>query len=95
VTVARLADAAVAEPRPFSLLERERELELEVGGERLEVVWLPGARSSLDQSEIADSREVGSAEVRSAETGELVPFDTPFWFAVAAFRPDVTIVDGR
>jgi hypothetical protein len=85
-------DEAVA--IPFSALERNGQLEVEVGGERLEVVWLPGARSSLDEGEIAEGREVGSAEVRHAETGELVAFDTPFWFAVAAFRPDVRIEEG-
>jgi hypothetical protein len=26
------------------------------------------------------------------EDGRLVPFEEPFWFAVAAFRPDVRIV---
>jgi hypothetical protein len=26
--------------------------------------------------------------------GEPVPFSEPFWFAVAAFRPDIEIVDG-
>jgi hypothetical protein len=30
--------------------------------------------------------------VRSLTTGRLVPFDQPFWFAVAAFRPNVRIV---
>ncbi len=91
VFVERGDDALVV---PFSVLGEKRKLEVEVGGERLEVVWLPGARSSLDERDIAEGREVGSAEVRDAETGELVAFDTPFWFAVAAFRPDVTIEDG-
>ena len=46
--------------------------------------------SSLDEAEIASGRDTGAAEVR--EAGRLVRFDQPFWFAVAAFRPDVRIV---
>jgi hypothetical protein len=46
--------------------------------------------SSLDEAEIAAGRETGAAEVR--EGGRLVSFDQPFWFAVAAFRPDARIV---
>jgi hypothetical protein len=60
-------------------------------GHRLVVRWRPGVASSLDQAAIAGGRDVGAAEVR--EGGRLVAFDQPFWFAVAAFRPDVTIVD--
>jgi hypothetical protein len=26
------------------------------------------------------------------ERGRLVPFDEPFWFAVAAFRPGISII---
>jgi len=79
---------------PFSALERKRTIAAAVGGERLEFVWVPGVRSSLDEASIPAGREVGSALVRSVGTGELVPFDQPFWFAVAAFRPDVRIVKG-
>ncbi len=77
---------------PFSVLTRRKTLEVQVGGERLEVVWKPGPRSALDAAQVAGGREVGSAEVRTAEGGKLVAFDTPFWFAVAAFEPDVRIV---
>lgn len=77
---------------PFSALAREKEIELEIGGERLSVIWKPGARSALDSSDIGEGREVGSAEVRSAETGDLVVFDLPFWFAVAAFAEHARIV---
>ena len=63
---------------------------MEVGRHRLVVRWLPGAASPLASSGIAQGRVVRSAEVR--EGGELVPFDQPFWFAVAAFRPDVRII---
>jgi len=77
---------------PFSALERRRTIAAAVGGERLEFVWVPEVRSSLDEASIPAGREIGSALVRSVGTGELVPFDQPFWFAVAAFRPDVRIV---
>jgi hypothetical protein len=79
---------------PFSALEETGTLEIEVGGERLEVVWIPGVRSALDETNFKDARLVGSADVRSLDTGASVPFDQPFWFAVAAFRPDVKIVRG-
>jgi hypothetical protein len=77
---------------PFTALETARRVEVEVGGELLEVVWIPGVRSALDSTNIYEGRTVGSARVRSAESGAPVTFDTPFWFAVAAFRPDVTII---
>jgi hypothetical protein len=79
---------------PFSALAEAREIEVEVGDEALEVTWKPGTRSALDSDEIASGRDVGTAIVRSAETGELVAFDLPFWFAVAAFAPDAEIARG-
>jgi Protein of unknown function (DUF3179) len=83
-------DEAVA--IPFSQLAKAKAMSVEVGGDRLEVRWVPGVQSALDSSFIASGREVGSAQVTSADTGEGVAFDQPFWFAVAAFRPDVRIV---
>jgi hypothetical protein len=77
---------------PFSALRKAGKIELEVGGEELVVTWKPGTRSALDSGTIAGGRDVGTAVVRSAETGELVLFDLPFWFAVAAFAPDAEIV---
>jgi hypothetical protein len=77
---------------PFSVLAKEQTLEVEVGGERLRLRWVPGVGSALDSSDIGDGREVGSAEVLSLASGEAVPFDQPFWFAVASFRPDIRIV---
>ena len=77
---------------PFAALEQAGRIEVEAGGDALEVAWIAGVRSALDDGDIAAGQVVGSAEVRSVETGELVAFDTPFWFAVAAFRPDVEIV---
>ena len=75
---------------PFSVLRERKEIAFQIDGIELIVRWQPGAASSLDEVEIAKGRDVGSAEV--LEDGELVPFEEPFWFAVAAFRPDTRIV---
>jgi hypothetical protein len=75
---------------PFTALRRRRVVRVEVGGSDLVVRWRSGVASALDEDVVAAGREVGAAEVR--EDGRLVPFDQPFWFAVAAFRPDVRIV---
>jgi Protein of unknown function (DUF3179) len=77
---------------PFTALEKLGRVEVEVGGESLEVIWVPGVRSALDSTNIFEGRTVGSADVRSLESDAPVPFDTPFWFAVAAFRPDTRII---
>jgi hypothetical protein len=91
VFVERDGDAVVV---PFTVLGERGRVEVEVGGEDLVVEWVPGVGSPLDEPFVAAGREVGSAAVTDAATGEDVPFDQPFWFAVAAFRPDVRIVDG-
>ncbi|NUN14856.1 MAG: DUF3179 domain-containing protein [Myxococcales bacterium] len=88
VFLERGEDAVVV---PFSVLEQRGTVEIAVGGERLEAIWVQDVRSALDSGDISDGRLVGSADVRSVETGERVAFDIPFWFAVAAFRPDVRI----
>jgi Protein of unknown function (DUF3179) len=77
---------------PFSVLAKAGRMEVEIGGDVLALEWVPGARSALDHPAIAAGREVGSARVRLLGSGEPVAFDTPFWFAVAAFRPDVRVV---
>jgi hypothetical protein len=87
VFVERAAEAVVV---PFSSLREKRVVRIEVGGSKLLVRWRPGVASSLDRAEIAGGRDTGTAEVR--EGGRLVSFDQPFWFAVAAFRPDARIV---
>lgn len=87
VFIERGGDAVVI---PYSTLERRPTLEVVGGGERLRVRWRPGVASALDSSEIAEGRSVGAAEVRAK--GRLVPFEEPFSFAVAVFRPDVRIV---
>jgi hypothetical protein len=81
-------DEAVA--IPYSTLERRRVVRVVVGGERLVVRFRPGPVSALDREAIAESREVGAAEV--LRDGRLVEFEEPFWFVVAAFRPDARIV---
>ena len=54
-------DEAVA--FPFAFLEASEVVHHVVGGEDLVVFFKPGARSALDQSSIASSREVGSTGV--------------------------------
>jgi hypothetical protein len=75
---------------PFSTLRERKVVRVEVGGSELIVRWRPGVASSLDDTEIAAGRDVGAAEV--LENGRLTAFDQPFWFAVAAFRPNTRIV---
>jgi hypothetical protein len=79
---------------PFSALAKAREIELDLGGDELVVTWRPGTRSALDSGTIASSRDIGTALVHSAQSGELVVHDLPFWFAVAAFAPEAEIVRG-
>ncbi len=75
---------------PFSALERAKSVRVEVGGEHLEIIWRPGVRSVFGAPDRAEPKEVGSALVQSA-SGKRVTYDTPFWFAVAAFRPDTKV----
>lgn len=81
-------DDAVAVP--YSTLRARRELEVKVGDRTLLVRWAPGVASALDDYAIAEGADIGSAEV--VEDGRPVVFVEPFWFSVAAFRPDVRIV---
>jgi len=75
---------------PFSTLARRHVVTLRVGGHRLVVRWHAGVSSPLASAEIASGRDIGSASV--TERGRLVPFEEPFWFAVAAFRPGISII---
>ncbi|MBA3366053.1 MAG: DUF3179 domain-containing protein [Actinobacteria bacterium] len=75
---------------PFSVLERKKHITVLAGGERLNVRYRAGVGSPLDKPEVRAGRKIGSVEVRRG--GKLVAFDQPFWFAVAAFRPDVEVV---
>jgi Protein of unknown function (DUF3179) len=74
---------------PFSVLQRKKRMRVVVGGRSLVVRWRAGIASSLDTARVAEGRDVGAAEVRDGE--RLVAFDEPFWFAVAAFRPNARI----
>jgi hypothetical protein len=76
---------------PFSALVDERTIEVDTDEGQLAVTWKPGVASALDSGAIAEGRDVGSASVTLE--GEPVAFTEPFWFAVAAFRPDIEIVD--
>jgi hypothetical protein len=87
VFIERGDDAVVV---PYSVLARKRAVRVTVGGEQLLVRFRHGPVSALDQAAIAESRDVGAADVRQG--GRLVEFEEPFWFVVAAFRPDARIV---
>ncbi|MDQ3379411.1 MAG: DUF3179 domain-containing protein [Actinomycetota bacterium] len=76
---------------PFSSLAKQRTIEIETDGGTVVVRWRPGVASALDEAAISAGRDVGAAAVFL--DGEPVPFSEPFWFAVAAFRPDIEIVD--
>jgi hypothetical protein len=75
---------------PFSILADRRVVRVEVDGHLLVVRWRPGVASALDSPLIALGRDVGTADVR--ENGRLVDFDQPFWFTVAAFRPNTRVI---
>jgi Protein of unknown function (DUF3179) len=75
---------------PFSTFTDRRSIELQTDEGRLVVRWKPGVASALDAAAIVDGRDVGAASVFL--DGEPVPFTEPFWFAVAAFRPDIEVV---
>jgi hypothetical protein len=87
VFLERQGEAAVI---PYSTLERRRVIRLVVGGHRFVVRWRPEVASALDSAAIAKGRSVGAAEVR--EDGKLVAFDEPFWFVIAAFRPEARLI---
>ena len=75
---------------PFSTLVRKRTVRFEISGEPTIVRWKPKVASALDKESIPHGRDVGAATVEIG--GKPVPFSEPFWFAVAAFRPDTRIV---
>lgn len=77
---------------PFPALAEKRAITLETDAGELVVRWRAGVASALDGSGVANGRDVGAATVTLG--GKAVPFHEPFWFAVAAFRPDIEIVGG-
>jgi hypothetical protein len=76
---------------PLSALAGQTEIRVEAGGDELLVRRRGSVTSPLDAPLTEAGRPVATAEVVD-ERGRPVPFDQPFWFAVAAFRPDVEIV---
>lgn len=54
----------------------------------LRITWTKGQASALDQSEIAEGREVGTIRVTDAKTGKPVVYEVVFAFAFHAFTPD-------
>jgi hypothetical protein len=89
VVYVEVGDDAFAVPFP-SLAERRR-ISISTAAGELVVVWRPNVASALDEAVVGDGRDVGAAFVLL--DGEPFPFVEPFWFAVAAFRPDIEIVD--
>ncbi len=75
---------------PHSTLAKRPVVNVELGGRTFVVRAVGTTSSALDDPSVADGRSVTTVEVTVA--GEPVPFDQPFWFAVAAFLPDVRIV---
>ena len=76
---------------PFSSLATKRTIEIETRRGTVVVRWRPGVASALDNGVISTGKDVGASSVLL--DGEPIPFHEPFWFAVAAFRPDIEIVD--
>ncbi|HUG65972.1 MAG TPA: DUF3179 domain-containing protein [Gaiellaceae bacterium] len=76
---------------PYSNLMRDGVVSVETGEGELVVGWRPQVASALDETFIREGWNVGAATV--SLDGRPVPFHEPFWFAVAAFRPDIEIVD--
>jgi len=76
---------------PFSSLAKKRTIEIETVDGTVVVRWRPGVASALDSAAISAGKDVGASSVLL--DGEPIPFHEPFWFAVAAFRPDIQIVD--
>lgn len=77
---------------PFSSFAKSPRVTFDTNAGETDVRWKGGVASALDGPGIASGRDVGSVSVTL--DGEPVPFHEPFWFAVAAFRPDIEIVEG-
>jgi hypothetical protein len=90
VAYLELGDDAYAVP--FSEFARTPRVTFDTPEGEVDVRWSGGVASALDGVGIASGRAVGTTRVTL--DGRPVPFHEPFWFAVAAFRPDVEIVRG-
>lgn len=75
---------------PLSTLRVRGQVRVRVGGHRLVIRRAGEAASPLHEVGVARGRRIPTAVV--LENGRPVPFDTPFWFAVAAFRPGTRLV---
>jgi Protein of unknown function (DUF3179) len=89
VVYVEVGEAAYAVP--FSLFAETPRVTFDAAEGEVDVRWKGGVASALDGPGIASGRDVGSVTVEL--DGEPIPFHEPFWFAVAAFRPDTEIVD--
>jgi hypothetical protein len=69
-------------------VRRDGEIELENG---TIITWVPGVRSALDDSAIAQGREIGSITV--TRNGEDLAHELTFAFVVEAFLPGTMILD--
>ena len=75
---------------PHSTLERKKVVRVKLGGATYVVRARTRVASALDDGTIANGRKVLTADVRV--NGKPAAFTEPFWFAVAAFRPDTRII---
>ena len=78
---------------PFSLLAERRTVRVSLAGLTL-VVRLAAGRRLRARRRTGRRRPRRRGSVRD-HNGRPVPFTEPFWFAVAAFRADVRIVNGE
>jgi hypothetical protein len=75
---------------PYSTLARRPVVSVRLGGATYVVRASGRVTSPLDDTSVAGGREILSVDVRV--NGRPATFEEPFWFAVAAFRPDTRIV---
>ena len=87
VVYVEIGDRALAVPYATLMTKGTVSAETEAG--ELVVRWRPRVASALDETFIREGWNVGAATVEL--DGRPVPFHEPFWFAVAAFRPDIEI----
>lgn len=65
--IVSLRDGDEALAVPFSELEQHRVANVDLAGRRIAVFWSPGTASALDDSRIADGRDVGASAAFVAE----------------------------
>jgi hypothetical protein len=75
---------------PHSTLERKQVVRVDLGGVTYVVRARAPVASALDDGTIANGRKVLTVDVRV--NGKPAAFTEPFWFSVAAFRPDTRII---